>query len=657
MAESGGNPNAVSPRGAIGPFQIMPETGKNPGFGIKPLNFNDLKDHERFATDYMGALLDKFNGNEMLATAAYNAGAGNIEKHGGVPPFQETMGYVSKIGRALNPISDAQAEIMPQGNGVMQQEKPKLMTKEEFIQQYRANKPKKVMSKEEFIANYRANKQKQTAPQEQKLEWGDVPGKAFNNLPESTATLAKGTVNAALNPIDTITGLLNITSGELYKALPEGISKRIQGLAMSPEKAGEVNASAEAFNEFMATRYGGMEQLKQTIANDPAGFLSDLSVVLGGAGGLVTKAGKANIGSKISKIGTEINPLNMPVAGIKKGVGIASREILGRTTGVGSEAMSEAFKAGKVGNATFMDNLKGDVPMDDVLIQAKDGLSNIMHEASNQYQQGMRSVSGQYTPGNIIPFKPVMDKFDSLKNSLSFKSPLGTSHSKIGSGEANIVHKIGETLKEWQGDAFAHTPMGFDALKQRLDAIDVNYKTQRQAARVKTEVRKEVYDQILNKSPQYKDVMKDYETSRKLVDEIERAFSLGNKASKDTALRKIQSLTRNNANTNYGNRIDLARKLNEYGGEDIMPAVAGQAFNSWLSRGLAGNLENLGTFGAALALQNPFTLFAMVPQSPKIVGAATYGAGKASNYIPDYNPEMTNFAAFLDRMNENKKNK
>ena len=107
--ESGGNPNAISPKGARGLYQLMDATAKNPGYGVKPLQNWSEGEQTRFARDYMGALLEKNGGNLNKALAAYNAGQGNVDKYGGVPPFKETQGYVKNILNTLNPVGSAQA--------------------------------------------------------------------------------------------------------------------------------------------------------------------------------------------------------------------------------------------------------------------------------------------------------------------------------------------------------------------------------------------------------------------------------------------------------------------------------------------------------------------------------------------------------------------
>lgn len=89
--ESGWKPGIVSSAGAIGLTQLMPGTAR--GLGVDP--WNPQQNLEGGAR-YLKAMLDKF-GNMSLALAAYNAGPGAVEQHGGVPPFPQTQHYVSMI--------------------------------------------------------------------------------------------------------------------------------------------------------------------------------------------------------------------------------------------------------------------------------------------------------------------------------------------------------------------------------------------------------------------------------------------------------------------------------------------------------------------------------------------------------------------------------
>lgn len=90
-AESGGDINAVSPKGAVGPMQLMPATAKD--LGVNP---NNWQQNVQGGVKYIGQMLAQFE-DPRLAVAAYNAGPGNVQKHGGVPPFKETQNYVNKV--------------------------------------------------------------------------------------------------------------------------------------------------------------------------------------------------------------------------------------------------------------------------------------------------------------------------------------------------------------------------------------------------------------------------------------------------------------------------------------------------------------------------------------------------------------------------------
>ncbi|HLM56718.1 MAG TPA: lytic transglycosylase domain-containing protein [Pyrinomonadaceae bacterium] len=91
--ESKYKPAAVSHAGAQGLMQLMPATAKR----FKCDDRNDPVANVEAGTTYLRWLLKRFEGNVTLALAGYNAGEGNVDKHDGVPPFDETQNYVRII--------------------------------------------------------------------------------------------------------------------------------------------------------------------------------------------------------------------------------------------------------------------------------------------------------------------------------------------------------------------------------------------------------------------------------------------------------------------------------------------------------------------------------------------------------------------------------
>ena len=336
--------------------------------------------------------------------------------------------------------------------------------------------------------------------------------------------------------------------------------------------------------------------------------------------------------------------------------GGAIRRGLGLTTGAGEESISQALRAGREGNQAFLQNIRGDVSAMDVLDQAKDALANMRSARSQAYRQGITSTMPdlEIRAGKPLPkmppkldFAPITGKLDEVVESLKVKTPVG-SEFKIGSAEINKIGELEDVVNTWRKNPALHTAEGLDALKQRLDALYPDSPMQKQVQRAVTSVRNTVKDTIVAQDKNYAKTMKAYEESLSLEREIERALSLNNRSAADTAIRKLQSLTRNNANTNYGYRMELAKALQQQGGQDLMPALAGQALSSFTPRGLAGQGAALGIGAGGALTVNPMALAALPLTSPRLVGMGAYGLGRATRNIPKLSDaELRNMARML----------
>jgi soluble lytic murein transglycosylase-like protein len=105
--ESNYNPNAVSPKGAMGLMQLIPSTARR--FGVN--NTFHPEQNIEGGVRYLKYLMQLYNGDERLALAAYNAGEAAVAKYKGIPPYPETQNYVFQVGKKLGQSREAEKKV------------------------------------------------------------------------------------------------------------------------------------------------------------------------------------------------------------------------------------------------------------------------------------------------------------------------------------------------------------------------------------------------------------------------------------------------------------------------------------------------------------------------------------------------------------------
>lgn len=429
---------------------------------------------------------------------------------------------------------------------------------------------------------------------------------AFENLVPSTVQLVKDVVTPFVHPIETGSNIIDLGSSILGKL---GVTDA------DPSKA-------NAVGQYLADRYGGVENLKQTFAKDPAGILADASMILTGGGTAAAKLpgvlGKT--ASTAAKVGRAIDPLTA----IPKVAGKATSVGLGFTTGAGGRSLEEAAKAGYAGGkpaTKYQEQLRGTAPVSDVVKEAKVGLDQLRQQRSNLYKSGMVNVKNDKT---ILSFADIDKAVSDVKNRGYFKGQ------EISGKAAPAWDDISNAINEWKqlDPVEFHTPEGIDALKKKIGDIrdSLPYGTPARGAADK--VYSAIRDEISHQAPEYSRVMQDYHQGSELLDELQHSLSVGENARADTTVRKLQSILRNNANTNYGRRAELANELVNAGSKNLMPMLAGQALSSATPRGLSGIGVAGGTASLGAAMSNPAVLAGLPLTSPRLMGEAAYYAGK-----------------------------
>ena len=160
---------------------------------------------------------------------------------------------------------------------------------------------------------------------------GEVPGEAVSNLPSSAGRFYGSVVEAVTSPVETAKSLAQLGLGAMRRANP--LLARASDALYKPEFASQSDAAFKAATDMYAERYGSWEAAKRTIAEDPVGFLADVSTIFGGGAAAARGAGMTRTARVLQGAETATNPLTPVIAPI---------QALGRGAGAGASRLYQA---------------------------------------------------------------------------------------------------------------------------------------------------------------------------------------------------------------------------------------------------------------------------------------------------------------------------
>lgn len=309
-------------------------------------------------------------------------------------------------------------------------------------------------------------------------------------------------------------------------------------------------------------------------------------------------------------------------------------ELVGNlATHTGGESIRQAFAAGQAGGEAaeaFLSSLRGSAAPEEVVDIAKSALAKIRDARNVEYMSGMVDVTKD---AKQLSFDGVESAISKIRGAAEYKG-------KAVNPEAVArLKEVQNAISEWKAGEPAdfHTVQGFDALKQRIGAVLEQTTPHTKASAVVGNAYNAVRDEIAKQAPGYAKVMKDYEEASSAIRDMEGALSLkdtwARKSTTEAALRKLQSVMRNNVQTAYGNRLRMAQSLDEASGGMLMPSLAGQSLSSVTPRGLGNVMAGASAIGS---LAHPGVAATLPLQSPRLVGEAAYGLGSLPRIFRRY---------------------
>ena len=453
------------------------------------------------------------------------------------------------------------------------------------------------------------------------VNWSDVPAQAAQNLIPSAVSdigqMGSGIVQAVTNPVQTAKSFYDIGNGLVSKLEDAtGMQKP------DDEREALVNNLGSQF----MNRYGSMDALKQTLATDPFGVITDAATALSMATGAGEAIGAAKAGTAVgdvaktaAAVARAANPIDRGVQMAGKAVGAVGAPVAGWMTG-----RPAATIAKMADNPVAAAAMRDPTSVDPVAL-AQSAVQKGYAARSAAYNA---STAGTFANQQAIPFTDI-DKAVQSVQSIGKAGPQGL----VKDAEAvKTADDIADAVSQWKTaaatDPYYATAAGIDDLKQAVGAIRSGTLAGTRARTVADTVYNAAKDVIVKQNPGYANAMMGYSDASDKLKAIQKELSLSKGTNAAAAVRKLLSTAASPVYgvTAKGSRASLVDELAKY--EPTLPSVlAGQAMSPLLPTGLLG--RGLAAAAATQAF-HPFGMASILAgaaaTSPRVVGEAAYMA-------------------------------
>lgn len=470
-------------------------------------------------------------------------------------------------------------------------------------------------------------------------EFGEIRAEPVPTLPQAiirgAAELPSGIQreltalqSAILNPIQTAESLGMVAKG-VYSAITGG---------NEPEER-----IVTALKDDLESRWGSYDQFKFAVAEQPERVLSELSIVIGGAAGLSSKAAKvagftktARALEAVAATGRALDPIRLAglaVTPITESFSFVGKKIAAHLlSGAGEEFVEQAFRLGP-GKPRFLDALRGRVPMSEFLDDIDSGFARARELRGLNYQVGLSGLSKLDDP---INFNPIQDRFIRLITGKNYgvrldpTKPAGLDFGRSVFSDAKDIRTIRSVAKDisnWASDSSVQTGRGLDILKRRLDAkFAPNSVTKAVTTAMRSRVKKAIVDAV----PGYRNVTGEYSRFTTLLHQFEDALAVRSTAKANTTLGKLTNLMRQN-NTFAQ---EIVRNMDQITGGQLIATAAGLAGRPFTAKATIGRRiqEAAGIMGLLARAEAKLVGVSLI-SSPRILGEFLNVLGKTARGI------------------------